>query len=497
MEKDNNITSVHREVPNNIMAEQAVIGAIIVNNDNLEKIADFLYPHHFYMKLHGKIFETIVKLNDKGIVANEITLKGYFESNTDGKNEQENPFQYLVKLVSLSAPINNLHSLAKNIHENYIKRRLISIGENIVNEAYNTDVDHTANLQLENAEVKLFELASEGTSKENIIHVKKSLIEVVKKIEISIKSDKIICGVDTGFYMLNDILGGGFQNSDLIILAARPSMGKTALALNIAINASESVNASGKKRNILFFSLEMSSEQLVSRVLSVKSKVDSAKIRRANLSIDEFMCISNIVYDIGEMNVYVDDTPALSISEIRTKSRRLKRQDGIDMIIIDYLQLIRGTNKYDAVSRVLEIAEITNGLKALAKELNIPVVALSQLSRAVESREDKRPHLSDLRESGNIEQDADVVMFIYRPEYYLFRKMPLTDDAEKFAQWQRELNSIKNLAEIIIAKHRNGPIGSVSLFYDANTTSFYNVAENNKNKLFIKDSNSNEGSAYV
>ncbi len=465
-----------RHAPSNVEAEQAIIGAFLINNESVNRVSDFLYPTHFYVPLHSKIYEAVLRFMERGMVATPITLKQYFENEEALKEQGISSFDYLVKLVSNSATILNIESLARDIHSQAIRRRLIEIGEDTVNDAYDSNIEIEPMGQVEKAEAKLFQLACEGEVKDNIVTLKTSVHEVLRRIENAKKSGTEIIGTNTGFINLNDILGGGMQSSDLIILAARPSMGKTSLAVNIAINAAATFSRETngqKQRSVGFFSLEMSSEQIASRIIAIKTGIDGSRVRTAKVSPEEFITISNTMGDINSLPFYIDDTPSLSISALRTKARRIRRQNNLGLIVVDYLQLMRGSSHYDSGGRVLEIGEITNGLKAIAKELDIPVVALSQLSRAVENREDKRPQLSDLRESGNIEQDADVVMFIYRPEYYLMRKMPMGD--ENFVEWQKEIDSVKNVAEVIIAKHRNGPVGTVSLHFNSNTTGFSNL----------------------
>lgn len=461
-----------RAVPHNIDAEQALLGALLINNEHLIKVSDFLFASHFYIPLHAKIYEFMQQVIEKGIVATPITLKNYLQNDKALEDQGVAAFDYLVKLVSNSAAIINVNSLAIEIHESAIRRRIIEICEDSVNNIHSYDVVNTPMEQIEKMEALLFQLAHDGETRDNLLSLKSSVIKALAKIEAARKNNSESIGITTGFTMLDSILGGGLQDSDLVILAARPSMGKTALAINVAINAAYSLFTK-KNQAVCFFSMEMSSEQIAARILAIKTSIEASRIRSAKISPEEFIKLSNIMSDIANMNLFIDDTPMLSISALRTKARRLKRQHDIGLIVVDYLQLMRGTRRQDD-NRVLEIGEITNGLKAIAKELNIPILALSQLSRAVENREDKRPQLSDLRESGTIEQDADLVLMIYRPEYYLGPKMPIGDE-EKFIQWQAEMDAVKNLAEIIIAKHRNGPTGTVTLHFDNSTTSFSNL----------------------
>lgn len=471
------VDQVLRHAPSNVEAEQAIIGAFLVNNENINRVSDFLFPSHFYVSLHTKIYQAVLRFMERGMVATPITLKQYFENDESLKEQGVDSFDYLVKLVSSSATIVNIESLAKEIHNHAIRRRLIEIGEDTVNAAYDNNIEEEPMLQVEKAEAQLFQLACDGEVKDNVVSLKQSVNDVLKRIENAKKLGNDVIGVDSGFINLNDILGGGMQGSDLIILAARPSMGKTSLAVCVANNAAYSFSREtnkSKQKSVGFFSLEMSSEQIASRIMSIKTGIEGSKIRTGKVNPDDFIAISNSMSEINSLPFYVDDTPMLSISALRTKARRMKRQNNLGLVVVDYLQLMRGSSHYDSGGRVLEIGEITNGLKAIAKELDIPVIALSQLSRAVESREDKRPQLSDLRESGNIEQDADVVMFIYRPEYYLMRRMPMGDE-QNFVEWQKEMDSVKNIAEVIIAKHRNGPVGTVALHFNSATTNFTNL----------------------
>lgn len=455
-----------KTAPHNIDAEQNIIGALLINNGNLNKIADFLSPGHFYLPIHQKIFEVIIKMYEKGMVASPITIyqyitKEFVDHDVDIK-------AYLIKLVSNSMTIINIESLAKEVHDAAIRREIIEVCNTTASNAYEQTVELSSLDLVEQLESELFHITSSKDTRDNMLSLNVSISNALAKIESIRKGEVNINGASTGFPELDSILGGGLQDSDLIILAARPSMGKTALALNIAINAAESLDK--HKKSVCFFSMEMSSDQIATRTLSMESNIEASRIRNANISPEEFIKLSTAVPKIGNLPFLIDDTAVLSISALRTKVRRLKRQHDLGLVVVDYLQLMHGSKNYDS-QRVLEIGEISKGLKAIAKEMNIPVIALSQLSRAVESRQDKKPLLSDLRESGSIEQDADVVMFIYRPEYYLAPQMPI-GDAEKFIQWQVEMDAVKNKAEIIIAKHRNGATGMVTLHFDNTTTKF-------------------------
>ncbi len=460
-----------RQVPHNIEAEQGLLGAILVDNRAFERVSEFLKPEHFYAPAHGRIFEAAAKLIERGNVATAVTLKGVFDGDAD--LEHLGGAAYLADLASSVVTILSVQDYARTIFELHLRRELIAMGEEMVNEAHQHDLDVPATDQIEGAERKLYELATVGDTGSGFISFAASLTKAVDMAEAAYKRDSHITGVTTGLADMNKKLGG-LQKSDLLILAGRPSMGKTALATNIAFNAARAYAESNGKDGamVAFFSLEMSAEQLATRILAEVSEVASEKIRRGEVRDTEFRRFVEASQKLGSVPFYIDDTPALSIAQVRTRSRRLKRQYGLGLIVIDYLQLLRGSATGRAAeNRVLEISEITRGLKALAKELAVPVLALSQLSRAVEQREDKRPQLSDLRESGTIEQDSDVVMFVYREEYYVERRQPAEGTAEH-ATWQDEMNRAHNIAEVIIGKQRHGPIGTVKLYFDGQFTKF-------------------------
>jgi replicative DNA helicase len=467
-----------KSLPCNVEAEKAILGAFLNNNDNLNKVADFLLAAHFFVPLHQKIYDAITKLIERGLIASPITLKNYLEKEEVFQKAGINSLDYLLKLSSQAASVVNLIPYAKEVYDTFLRRSLITIGEDTVGSAYEKNAEDEATALIERAEQKLFNLAMEGVAESGFNNIKASLGEALKRIEIARKRGANINGISTGYTDLDQVLGG-MQKSDLLILAARPSMGKTSLAINIALNAAVNFFVGNKNDNtqkplsVGFFSLEMSAEQIANRLLSIKTGVDSNRIRIGNINKDEFVTLLHESKDLSELPIYIDDTPALTISAVRTRARRLKRQYNLGLIVIDYLQLVRGSGSGER-NRVQEVGEISQGLKAIAKELDIPVIALSQLSRAVESREDKRPQLSDLRESGNIEQDADVVMFIYREEYYRSREKPADGD-EKLHEWQEKMDKVKNIADIIIAKQRNGPIGNISLRFDTKTTGFANL----------------------
>lgn len=470
--------SLSRSSPTNILAEQMVLGTILTNNEAYHRISDLLQAEHFYEPVHRRIFDAITIYINRGMLANLVTLKNHFEQDESLKGI--NQAEYLAQLSSLAATIINIYDYAKIIVDLAIRRTLINVGEDIVNDAYSTDIKLTASEQIERAEQELFNLGTLGhETKANSRALKVPLGEALEKIQQAFKQQEPITGISTGFIDLDKILCG-LQNSDLIILAARPSMGKTALAINVALNSCQYLHKRKSKedsvQSVGFFSLEMSAEQIATRMMAIVSEVNSSKLRSGQITEMDFTKLVKASKDLAEMSFFIDDTPSLSISALRSRARRMKRRNNLSLLVIDYLQLLKGSSKNSESGRVQEISEITQGLKAIAKELNIPVIALSQLSRAVEQREDKRPLLSDLRESGSIEQDADIVMFIYREEYYLVRKQPAENTAEH-ERWQMEMDKVSNLTEVIVAKQRNGSVGSIKLHFDYNKTKFSNHTE--------------------
>jgi len=477
-----------RQAPYNIEAEQALLGALLVNNEALQHIGDQLRPEHFYEPLHQRILESIHKFHDKGLIANPVTLKHFFDQ--DAALADIGGGAYLSKLASAAVTVINLSDYAQMIYDLALKRQLIAIGEDVVNTAYQQQIDVPALQQIENTEQKLFHLSSEGTGDRGFRPLRQSVTEAIKHAEYAHKHNGVV-GLTTGLLELDRLLGG-LQRSDLVILAARPSMGKTALATNIAYNACKWLADEAKSKKISpkeagsvgFFSLEMSAEQLSTRMLSSVSKLNSSHIFNGKINAEEFSHLVRSSNELSQIPFFIDDTPAISIAGLRTRARRLKRMHNLKLLLVDYLQLVRGSTAMSQNNRVQEVSEITQGLKAIAKELDIPVVALSQLSRQVEARgtkaRDKIPQLSDLRESGSIEQDADVVMFIYREEYYLSREQPQPGTPEH-ATWQMDMDRVNNVAEVFIAKHRNGPIGNVRLRFDSNLTQFSNLEERHSN----------------
>lgn len=473
---EENKTDLLRKELFNIEAEQAVLGTIILNNEYLNRVSEFLREEHFYEPAHQKIYAQIIHNIEKvNIVANQVTLKQFFES--DQTIKAIGGVLYLSTLLASASAIIDIADYAKLIYDLSLKRQLVMIGEEIVVKAFKTEDKTSAIEQIERAEANLFKLSEHGSGKSDFRNISYSLKETLDKTALAKERDSHVSGISTGLVDLDKILSG-MQPSDLIILAARPSMGKTSLAINIAVNACKFLNKNienqSDKKAVGFFSLEMSSDQLSARILSMETSINATKFRNGNLNDMEWEAIATRSAEIAKMPFFIDDTPALSISAIRTRTRRLVRKHNLSFLVIDYLQLIRGSSSKSSDGRVQEISEITQGLKAIAKEFNIPVLALSQLSRAVEQREDKRPQLSDLRESGSIEQDADVVAFIYRESYYHERKKPAEND-EKYQAWNQKMNELRHVAEVIIAKQRNGPIGNIHLFFDADFTRFGNL----------------------
>lgn len=460
-----------RVMPHNLEAEQGILGALLVDNRGMEKIGDFLKAPHFFSPVHGRIFEAITTFIDRGQNASPVTLKGYFEK--DPELENVGGAGYLADLAANVISVINTEDYGRTIYDLFLRRELIGLGEDVVNEAFEHDLDRTASDAIETAEARLFSLAESGESRSSFTTLRDSVLTAIELAEKAFKTQGNVTGVTTGLIDMDKKLGG-FQNSDLLILAARPSMGKTSLAVNIAFNAAKRYAETGGKEGAIvgFFSLEMSADQLATRILADQSGISGDAIRKGNIRQEDFRKFVEASQVLSQVPLYIDDSAALSIGAVRTKARRLKRQHGLGLLVIDYLQLLRGTGSRQGTdNRVLEVSEITRGLKAIAKELCIPVLALSQLSRAVEQREDKRPQLSDLRESGSIEQDSDVVMFIYREEYYLSRTEPEVG-TEKHLEWQERMAKAHNIAETIIAKQRHGPIGTVKLFFDPNLTRF-------------------------
>ena len=459
-----------KELPNNIEAEQSVIGSILLSNEIFDEINILIRSKNFYDPMHQKVFSAIEKLIYSGMLANPITLKNYFENEKDELNVPD----YLVKITKFSTSSRQAIEYSKLIYDLFVKRELIKISENIIDTAKLNDLDHDGQSIIENFEKSLFDLAEKGSFRSSIVKFDEAMKMTIEMASSAYKNEEGIVGVPSGLTDLDDRLGG-MHKSDLLIIAGRPSMGKTALATNIAFNAAKKIQNDGRKSSIAFFSLEMSSEQLSTRILAEQSRIKSNDIRRGRISEEQFDKFIETSKDISELPLYIDETPAISIAALSNRARRIKRLYGLDMVVVDYIQLMKAANFKEG--RVQEISEITQGLKALAKELSIPVLALSQLSRAVEQRDDKKPQLSDLRESGSIEQDADVVMFVYREAYYLERKEPRPATVEH-AEWQAKMSEVSNLAEIMISKQRHGPTGNIMLEFEAMFTKFKDLQNN-------------------
>ena len=469
------IQNNEKQMPCNIEAEQALIGSILVSNEIYDEITTIIDSQKFFDPIHVKIYETIEKLISKGLLANPITLKNYFD-NDEGLKELGGQ-EYLIKITKFSTTsVKQVMDYANIIHEMHVRRELIKISETVLTEASSgNEVSSNGEELIQNAEKSLFDLAERGHFNQSFMKFEKALMQTIDMAKRAFKNEEGIVGVPSGLTDLDSRLGG-MHKQDLIIIAGRPSMGKTALATNIAFHAAKNIQKKNLKSSVAFFSLEMSSEQLSTRILSEQSRIKSNDIRRGKVTENEMEKFIETSKNIHDLPLYIDETPAITISAISNRSRRIKRLFGLDLIVVDYIQLMRsGTKKYDG--RVQEISEITQGLKALAKELNVPVLALSQLSRAVEQRDDKKPQLADLRESGSIEQDADVVMFVYREAYYLERKEPTLGSIEH-AEWQQKMEEVSRLADIMIGKQRHGPTGNVKVEFEAMYTKFKDLETN-------------------
>ena len=459
------------ELPNNIEAEQSVIGSILISNEIFDDVNTYLVSKNFYDPMHQKIFNAIEKLIFSGMLANPITLKNYFENEKDKLNIPE----YLVKITRFSTSNRQAIEYSKLIYDLFVKRELIKISENTIDLAKRNEIDNNGQKIIEQSEKSLFDLAEKGAFASSLIKFDDALKMTIDMASSAYKNEEGIVGVPTGLRDLDDRLGG-LHKSDLVIIAGRPSMGKTALATNIAFNAAKKIQESGKKSSVAFFSLEMSSEQLSTRILAEQSRIKSNDIRRGKISEDQFDKFLETSKNIADLPMFIDETPAISIAALSNRARRIKRIHGLELVVVDYIQLMTAVNSRRD-GRVQEISEITQGLKALAKELSVPVLALSQLSRAVEQRDNNKPQLADLRESGSIEQDADVVMFVYREAYYLERKEPRPATVE-YAEWQAKMGEVSNMAEIIVGKQRHGPTGNVFLEFEAMFTKFKDIQNN-------------------
>ena len=468
-------------LPCNVEAEQQLLGAILVNNDVFDRVSGIVTPEHFFEPVHARIFESAAAMVQRNAIASPVSLKPYLEDDA-GLKALGGP-AYLVNLAGAAAGAFAARDYARLVHDLAVRRSLISIGADIADRARKVEVESAPDQQIVEAEAQLYALAEAGRKEGGFRSFLSAVTDAVKVAAAAYQRDGHLSGCATG---LDDLDGklGGLHRSDLVILAGRPSMGKTSLATNIAFNIARSYrkgtlpdgNEGAVNGGVIgFFSLEMSAEQLAARILSEAAEIPSEQIRRGDMTEAEFRRFVEAAKTLEACPLFIDDTPALSIAQVAARARRLKRTHGLDVLMVDYLQLLRGAKR--AENRVNEISEITQGLKAIAKELDIPVLALSQLSRQVESREDKRPQLSDLRESGSIEQDADVVMFVFREEYYKEREKPGEHDLEAMAKWQEEMERLHGRAEVIIGKQRHGPIGTVDLSFEGRFTRFGNLAK--------------------
>ena len=474
---------LYRTAPHNIEAEQALLGAVLVNNEAFYRIGDFLEPQHFFEPIHQKIFDVARSLIRANKVATPVTLKTFLPGDFDIAGMTVS--QYLARLAAEATTVINAEDYGRTIYDLAIRRQLIVIGEDMVNVAFDAPVEAVPREQIEDAERKLFELAETGRYDGGFQRFGQALTTAVDMAAHAFQRDGKLSGLATGLGDL-DRLMGGLQPSDLIIVAGRPGMGKSALATNIGYNIAKAwqgeVRPDGHMVSVNggvvgFFSLEMSAEQIATRIISEQTEIPSNRIRRGGITENDFEKIKDMSIELQNLPFYLDETGGLSISQLAARARRLKRQRGLDLLIIDYIQLLQGSTKRSSENRVQEITEITTRLKALAKELNVPIMALSQLSRQVESRDDKRPQLSDLRESGSIEQDADVVMFVFREEYYHQMRKPSEAQADKFAEWLAEGDKVHGKAEVIIGKQRHGPTGTVELQFDGEFTRFSNLVK--------------------
>ncbi|MBB3963848.1 MULTISPECIES: replicative DNA helicase [Rhizobium] len=471
----------YREAPNNIEAEQALLGAILMNNDAYYRVSDFLKPPHLYEPLHRKIFEVAGDIIRMGKIANPVTIKTFLKA--DEKVGDMTVSEYLARLAREAVTIINAEDYGRAIYDLALRRALITIGEDVVNIAYDAPLDMPPQAQIEDTERRLFELAENGRYDGGFQAFNDAVALAIDMAAVAKERDGGLSGISTGIMSLDGKMGG-LQRSDLIVLAGRPGMGKTSLATNIAYNIAAAyegeVQSDGSMKAkqggvVGFYSLEMSSEQLATRIISEQTEVSSSKIRRGDINDADFEKLVACSMMMQKVPLYIDQTGGISIAQLSARARRLKRQRGLDCLVVDYIQLMTGAGKGD--NRVQEITQITTGLKALGKELNVPIIALSQLSRQVESREDKRPQLSDLRESGSIEQDADVVLFVFREEYYVKNLEPRDIHDPKYPEWEALFEKVKGTADVIIAKQRHGPTGTVKLAFQSEFTRFADLAE--------------------
>jgi replicative DNA helicase len=481
-------------LPQNIEAEAALLGALMIDNRLTEDVQLKLRSEHFFEPLHGRIYEQILRLVDRNMIANPVTLRPLFEMD-EAMKELGGP-AYLAQLTGSGAALIGARDFATQIYDLALLRALVGVGRGMVESAMDTSDEVAPKTQIEQAEVALYRVAEEGGEQGSTKSFLQAATEAVKNAERALNSGGHVSGITTGLDSLNGKMGG-LHRSDLIILAGRPGMGKTSLATNIAFNAAQRLlrdknDGIEPEKSLgagcVFFSLEMSADQLATRILAEQSGISGESLRMGKISQHDFRNLARAAAELEQLPLYIDDTPGLTIAALRTRARRLKRQRGIDLIIVDYLQLLSGSGRSSESNRVQEISEISRGLKQLAKELHVPVIALSQLSRQVESRENKRPVLSDLRESGSIEQDADIVMFVYREEYYTNFSKPKEASLEMgdtpaevaaFEDWQRAMSRVHGIAEVVIAKQRHGQTGTIPVKFDAKITRFSDLADSN------------------
>jgi replicative DNA helicase len=472
----------YRIAPHNIEAEQSLLGAILVNNEALYRVSDFLEPEHFFEPVHQQIYEIGRSLIRTGKLASPVTLKTFLPADVDIAGMTV--AQYLARLAAEATTIINAADYGRTVYDLATRRELIRIGEDMVNGAFDAPVDFAPRDQIEEAERRLYDLAEIGRYGGGFQKFEAALTTAVDMAAKAYQRDGKLSGLASGLRDLDSKMGG-LQSSDLIIVAGRPGMGKTALATNMAYNVARAwrgeVQADGHITTVnggivAFFSLEMSAEQLATRIIAEQSGIPSSTIRRGGINERDFEKIKDVAVELQHLPLFIDETGGLTVAQLAARARRLKRQKGMDLLVIDYIQLLQGSSRRSQENRVQEVTEITTNLKALAKELNVPIIALSQLSRQVENRDDKRPQLSDLRESGSIEQDADVVMFVFREEYYLSNKEP-RPGSEEHLKWQTDMAAVHAKAEIIIGKQRHGPTGTVNVHFEAAVTRFDNLAD--------------------
>jgi replicative DNA helicase len=477
---DSPIEEPIRTPPSNLEAEMALLGAILANNDAADRVSNFLGPEHFSEAVHARIFEAATTLIRMGKLASPVTLKNHFENDATLK-EIGGP-AYLARLAASATTIINAEEYGRTVYELAQRRKLIAIGTDVVNEAFEPDIETTSKELIEKAESALYGMAETDKYGKGFQAFGRAMAEAIDMASAAYQRDGGLSGISCGLTDMDEKMGG-LQRSDLIILAGRPAMGKTALATNIAYYVARSYKAEYQPDGtnkvtdggvVAFFSLEMSSEQLATRIISEQTGISSELIRRGKINDEDFQKLVDVSRELQSLPLYIDATGGLTIAQLASRARRLKRQRGLGLIVVDYLQLLAGSSRKQAEGRVQEVTEITVGLKALAKELAVPIIALSQLSRQVENREDKRPQLADLRESGSIEQDADVVLFVYREEYYLERLMP-AEGSPEFQTWQDKMNHAHGKAEVIIGKQRHGPTGTIELQFEAKLTKFQNL----------------------